>query len=339
MSLVGGPPARPHPDGDRLAARPSRRSRRSTASSSTAKAKRVLFLVDRGNLGRQALKEFQQYVTPDDGRKFTELYNVQLLTSNKHRPGRPRRHHAPSSGSTRCSRARRLDPELEEASAFTLDDLRRDPVPVAYNPAIPVETFDFIWTDECHRSHLQPLAPGARVLRRLPRRPHRDARRSRRFGFFNQNLVMEYGHEQAVADGVQRRLRRLPDPDPDHRAGRDGRGRALRRQARPRHPRRPLGEARRGPHLRGDRPRPRRGGAWTRSGPWSGPSGTGSSPRSSPAAREVPKTLIFAKDDSPRRRHRPDRPRGVRPRATSSARRSPTGPARPASSDPVDGRT
>ena len=22
------------------------------------------------------------------------------------------------------------------------------------------------------------------------------------FGFFNQNLVMEYGHEQAVADGV-----------------------------------------------------------------------------------------------------------------------------------------
>jgi type I restriction enzyme, R subunit len=46
-------------------------------------AKRVLFLVDRANLGRQALKDFQQYVAPDDGRKFTELYNVQLLTSNK----------------------------------------------------------------------------------------------------------------------------------------------------------------------------------------------------------------------------------------------------------------
>ena len=48
-----------------------------------ANARRVLFLVDRANLGRQALKEFQQYVTPDDGRKFTELYNVQHLTSNK----------------------------------------------------------------------------------------------------------------------------------------------------------------------------------------------------------------------------------------------------------------
>jgi type I site-specific restriction endonuclease len=42
-----------------------------------AGARRVLFLVDRANLGRQALKEFQQYTTPDDGRKFTELYNVQ----------------------------------------------------------------------------------------------------------------------------------------------------------------------------------------------------------------------------------------------------------------------
>lgn len=44
-----------------------------------AKVNRVLFLVDRGNLGRQALKEFQQYTTPDDGRKFTELYNAHIL--------------------------------------------------------------------------------------------------------------------------------------------------------------------------------------------------------------------------------------------------------------------
>jgi len=48
-----------------------------------ANASRVLFLVDRGNLGRQALSEFQHYITPDDGSKFAGLYNVQLLTSNK----------------------------------------------------------------------------------------------------------------------------------------------------------------------------------------------------------------------------------------------------------------
>ncbi|MBM3322467.1 restriction endonuclease subunit R, partial [candidate division WOR-3 bacterium] len=47
-----------------------------------AGARRVLFLVDRSNLGRQTLREFRQYETPDDGRKFTELYNVQHLQSN-----------------------------------------------------------------------------------------------------------------------------------------------------------------------------------------------------------------------------------------------------------------
>ena len=35
--------------------------------------------MDRDNLGRQTYNEFQQFITPDDGRKFTELYNVQHL--------------------------------------------------------------------------------------------------------------------------------------------------------------------------------------------------------------------------------------------------------------------
>ena len=48
---------------------------------------------------------------------------------------------------------------------------------------------------------LQPLAAGAGILRRLPHRPDRHAAKQT-FGFFNQNLVMEYNHEQAVADGV-----------------------------------------------------------------------------------------------------------------------------------------
>ena len=46
-----------------------------------AKAKRILFLVDRANLGFQAQKAFQDYTTPDDGRKFTDLYNIQHLQS------------------------------------------------------------------------------------------------------------------------------------------------------------------------------------------------------------------------------------------------------------------
>ena len=42
---------------------------------------RVLFLVDRNNLADQTLAEFQNYRTPDDGRRFTEIYNVDKLTS------------------------------------------------------------------------------------------------------------------------------------------------------------------------------------------------------------------------------------------------------------------
>ncbi|WP_333699184.1 DEAD/DEAH box helicase family protein, partial [Rivihabitans pingtungensis] len=44
-------------------------------------AKRILFLVDTRNLGKQAHQEFMAYTPPDDGRKFTELYNVQRLNS------------------------------------------------------------------------------------------------------------------------------------------------------------------------------------------------------------------------------------------------------------------
>src|SRR5262249_35244604 len=46
-------------------------------------ARRVLFLVDRPNLGRQTLKEFQGFTLPGTNRKFTELYNVQHLTSSR----------------------------------------------------------------------------------------------------------------------------------------------------------------------------------------------------------------------------------------------------------------
>ena len=46
-----------------------------------AGARRVLFLVDRSNLGRQTYREFQGFTVPGDGRKFTELYNVHHLQS------------------------------------------------------------------------------------------------------------------------------------------------------------------------------------------------------------------------------------------------------------------
>jgi type I restriction enzyme R subunit len=166
-----------------------------------AGAKRVLFLVDRGNLGRQALNEFQQYTTPDTGAKFTEIYNVQHLTSNKVDPVARvvittiQRLYSMLQG-------KELDPELEEGSQYdTASNLVTEPVPVAYDRALPVEFFDVVFIDECHRSIYslwrQVLEYFDAFLIGLTATPSKQT-----FGFFNQNLVMEYNHEQAVADGV-----------------------------------------------------------------------------------------------------------------------------------------
>jgi type I restriction enzyme R subunit len=165
-----------------------------------ANARRVLFLVDRNNLGRQTRNEFQQYETPDDRRKFTELYNIQHLNSN-----------ALDSVSRVCiTTIQRLfsmlkgeeefDPELEEKSLFEIPS-GEAPKEVVYNPKIPIETFDFIVTDECHRSiyHLwrQVLEYFDAFIIGLTATPSKQT-----LGFFDQNLVMEYSHERAVADGV-----------------------------------------------------------------------------------------------------------------------------------------
>jgi type I restriction enzyme R subunit len=165
-----------------------------------AEAKRVLFLVDRANLGRQTLKEFQQYVSPYSPYKFTEEYIVQQLKSNQ----------INKTARVCISTIQRLysmlkgeeiDPELEEESLFDHSDLFKEPMPVEYNPAVPIETFDVIITDECHRSIYnlwrQVLEYFDAFIIGLTATPNKQT-----FGFFNQNLVMEYPHEKAVADGV-----------------------------------------------------------------------------------------------------------------------------------------
>ena len=167
-----------------------------------AGARRVLFLVDRGNLGEQAEKEFAGYRTPDDNRRFTELYNVQRLTSNT----------IGASTKVAITTIQRLysmlkgepdlDPELEEGSRFDGGAVgAEEAVPVAYNPALPPEYFDFIVVDECHRSIYslwrQALEYFDAYLVGLTATPAKHT-----FGFFNKNLVMEYPHEKAVADGV-----------------------------------------------------------------------------------------------------------------------------------------
>ena len=94
-----------------------------------------------------------------------------------------------------------FDPSLEEQSLFDLPSIPEKPREVGYNPQIPIETFDFIITDECHRSiyHLwrQVLEYFDGFIIGLTATPSKQT-----LGFFNQNLVTEYNHERAIADGV-----------------------------------------------------------------------------------------------------------------------------------------
>jgi type I restriction enzyme R subunit len=163
-----------------------------------AGAKRVLFLVDCSNLGRQVLAEFQKFRAPEENRLFTELYNVQRLQSNKLDDVSKvcvttiQRLYAMLQGKD-------IDPALEELSGFETSLLQNEPVAVSYNPSLPIETFDFIVTDECHRSiynlwrHVLEYFDS--FIIGLTATPSKQI-----LGFFNQNLVMDYSQEQAVAD-------------------------------------------------------------------------------------------------------------------------------------------
>lgn len=170
-----------------------------------ADAKRVLFLVDTKNLGEQAEQEFMTFQPVDDNRKFTELYNVQRLTSG----------YIASDSQVCISTIQRMysilkGEELDEATE--LDNPNEStwlekktgnnaPMPVTYTATVPIEQFDFIVIDECHRSIYnlwkQVLDYFDAFLIGLTATPDK-----RTFGFFNENVVSEYSHEESVTDGV-----------------------------------------------------------------------------------------------------------------------------------------
>ncbi|RXA17825.1 DEAD/DEAH box helicase [Methanosarcina sp. MSH10X1] len=165
-----------------------------------ADARKILFLVDTKNLGEQAEQEFMAYVPNDDNRKFTELYNVQRLRSSYI-----------SSDSQVCIstiqrlysilKGEELDEKLEETNPAERGWQPKEPLPVVYNEKVPIEEFDFVVIDECHRSIYnlwqQVLDYFDAFLIGLTATPDK-----RTFGFFNENVVSEYSHEEAVADGV-----------------------------------------------------------------------------------------------------------------------------------------
>ena len=167
-----------------------------------ASAKRILFLVDRSNLGKQAEDEFADFEPSDDPRKFPQLYTVQRLKTNSINPAAKvvittiQRLYSMLKGEAE------FDPGNEEGSGFdSAKPWQGEPPDVVYNTKIPPEFFDFIVVDECHRSiyelWAQVLLYFDSFLVGLTATPA-----GKTIGFFNQNLVTQYPHDEAVSDGV-----------------------------------------------------------------------------------------------------------------------------------------
>ena len=170
-----------------------------------ADAKRILFLVDTKNLGEQAEQEFMTFQPNDDNRKFTELYNVQRLSSS----------YIASDIQVCISTIQRLysilkGEELDESSELENPNentwlqnkmAKSKAIPVEYTPKVPIEQFDFIVIDEAHRSIYnlwkQVLDYFDAFLIGLTATPDK-----RTFGFFNENVVSQYTYEESVIDGV-----------------------------------------------------------------------------------------------------------------------------------------
>jgi type I restriction enzyme R subunit len=165
-----------------------------------AKASRILFLVDRRSLGIQAEGEFRAYQPVDTTSKLSELYTIQHLQSNvvekdaKVVIGTIQRIYSMLTGKPD------FDPANEERSGYEIG-AGDQVLEVGYNKSLPPEFFDFIVIDECHRSIYktwrQVLEYFDAFQIGLTATPSKLT-----FGFFNRNVVSEYSYDDSVADGV-----------------------------------------------------------------------------------------------------------------------------------------
>jgi len=161
--------------------------------------RRILFLADRANLVRQTRAEYLDYRPPGTGRSFPEIYNVQQLGgAGMSRDvqvvvGTIQRVYSMLTGKP-------LDDDEEEASAFEAASAETERL-VTYNPSIPIESFDLVITDECHRSIYgtwrQVLDYFDAFIVGLTATPSPHT-----LGFFGRNLVAQYPYERCVVDGV-----------------------------------------------------------------------------------------------------------------------------------------
>ena len=162
-----------------------------------AKMRRVLFLVDRNNLGKQAEGEFGTYRLTENGDPFNTIFGVSRLKSAT----------IPKDANVVISTIQRLfaflkgepitsDNDDEEESG-SLEEIALPP-----NPALPQDYFDLIVIDECHRSiygnwkKVLEYFNTARLIG-LTATPVPETK-----AFFNNNIVVNYTLEKSIVDCV-----------------------------------------------------------------------------------------------------------------------------------------
>lgn len=162
-----------------------------------AKMRRVLFLVDRNNLGKQAEGEFGTYRLTENGDPFNTIFGVSRLKSAT----------IPKDANVVISTIQRLFAFLKgEPITNDSDDDEEsgsfEEIVLPLNPALPQDYFDLIVIDECHRSiygnwkKVLEYFNTARLIG-LTATPVPETK-----AFFNNNIVVNYTLEKSIVDGV-----------------------------------------------------------------------------------------------------------------------------------------
>ena len=161
--------------------------------------KRVLFLVDRNNLGKQAEGEFGMFRLTENGDPFNTIFSVNRLHSAR----------IPSDSNVVISTIQRLFSLLKGEDVNDTDDDENynenddnNIISLPENPNLPPDFFDLIIFDECHRSiygswqQVLNYFNSAKMIG-LTATPSPETK-----AFFNGNMVVNYTLEQSIADGV-----------------------------------------------------------------------------------------------------------------------------------------
>ena len=158
--------------------------------------RRVLFLVDRNNLGKQAEGEFGTFRLTENGDAFNTIFTVNRLRSSS----------IPSDSNVVISTIQRLFSFLRgdtiEDNDNDDDNEPTEEVVLPPNPNLPHDYFDLIIIDECHRSiygnwrKVLEYFDTARLVG-LTATPIPET-----MAFFNNNRIVNYTLEKSIVDGV-----------------------------------------------------------------------------------------------------------------------------------------